>query len=250
MKYFLQSIILFCLLVSASSNAAISTFFFDTDQGERVRVDISGSTGDPSYTIYANDGQDSYELFRQYVKSTLAKRNYYLVKDRGGCRGCEEPLISAENDGALVTENYGTLGGMKKKRIFSDSDIANKVIESASNQIGSRLVDAVANKLSATTVTNSPFTIITGDNGSPRFMCRPVSGHCKILDDVLFIDKSNGFSVSHPAHEYGKNYQHIRNVENTLHNFISQFNYTCVSTYTNSGNGPVLQTVCFHAAWR
>ena len=79
-------------LFTNSTFAAINTFYFETDWGKEVRVDVYGSYNDPKYVFHNTSNEDSYELFRQYVKSTLAKSNYvYTYQDVCGneCQGTD-----------------------------------------------------------------------------------------------------------------------------------------------------------------
>lgn len=212
---------------------ANSHAYFVTDWGEQVRVENTGDNNNPKYLIYATSQGDMQLLFKQFVKASLERRHY--VYELG------------ENCNPVCQHGTGTPA---KKSFFTGlGDWVNKVVEGAASALGSRTVDEVADKLTKdTTVTNSKFQIVLGQNKKPVLICHQTEAACEPLPNVNIINlDGGGWAVEYPNYVPGHpQYSLRRGVEDLVDRFIR---YTgglqCRVVYTDSGNGPVAQMVCY-----
>ncbi len=239
---------LFTLIFALASFSQVQAlengnFFFETDWGEEVRVEVTGSYNNPKFTIISNGNYDAYEVFKQYVKSTLESRNYQYVITNG-CFDCQNPAFW-----------QGAQANTKKTKepIFSISNVANKLVESVANTIGSRLVTDVADKIASdnSDATTSKFTVVTtknkDGNEQPASICKITPNSCDTVERVEFSSGGGGsWAVTYPAPVIlSEQYDYWRQVEEAIDRYTRNSTYQCKVVYTGSGEDLVASLVCF-----
>ena len=256
MNQILRSLItplcLFCLAYFSTSSYANQNeyFFFETDWGEEIKVKISGTYDAPEYIIHASTISTAQELTRQFVKSTMQRRNYRY--EFGTCFDCEVSYYGSqkevhESSSAIIE---GASAEATKKTIISKTDLANKALENVATSLGTRVVDAVFTKsVENKTVNTSPFTVVVGQDNRPILLCKVTSdGTCKTLDNVLLTNfEKGGWGASFPySSRLGSAERALaRQIEDALLS-IGQLRYTCNVTYTGiHGETMVANVVCF-----
>jgi hypothetical protein len=226
------------------------SYFFETSWGEEIRIEVSGTYSDPKFSIISSSSHDGYEIFKQYIESTLKRRNYQYVIDRP-CFDCQSTL---SHDGESKGD-YGINRTAKKQKKFETSSFApiNKFIEAASTAAGTRAVEAIANLITTdnSDTKSSVFTIVSTKNiqgrEQPYFMCKITPNSCDVLVDVNFASGSNGSwnTTYHVAVPGADQYEYFRQVEDTLNRYIRNSEYTCQIVYTGSGDNLKSQLICF-----
>ncbi|MCV2885105.1 hypothetical protein OE749_10420 [Aestuariibacter sp. AA17] len=240
-RYTLCYFLFFIFLAPFHASATVKTFYFQTQWGEEIRVDVSGGSENPHYIFHNVSNERGYSIFRQYVQSTLSGQNYvYLWMDDCG-NDCFGSL------GNHDTDKVNTSGKQRVKvKDNNPSSILNKVVESAASAVGSRAVDAVATALADKALKESPFTIVAGINEKPILMCRPVQNYCQTISDVTFYNIDGGWAVKYPISNPGSpDYAHERSIQDALNAFSFSISVTCKTTYTGSGQDLSAQMTCY-----
>jgi hypothetical protein len=246
-------------LFTSSVFAAINTFYFETDWGEEVRVDVYGSYNDPKYVFHNTNNEDSYELFKQYVKSTLDKRNYvYTYQEVCGneCHGADGHTSSdiqgrSHKLGRTSSDIQITTGSRSRQLVKTPdrkaSSTSNKLVEGAAQQLGSRAADSIINALTNNVAAKqSPFTILRANDGKPILMCRISGIVCDRVDDVAFNSIDGGWQATTIAPVIGNgDFEHAQSILGAINEFSSYTSTTCKTVYTGAPGRLVAQITCY-----
>ena len=259
LKKVLFSICALYFIFANSANAlAVSTYYFESSTNQEVRIDVWGSSSDPQFLFYNDTDLDSNELFRQYVAAGLNRQIYVYVEDTCGSN-CNNNFEEGDNkniqaagrvmhnkdlQGAVIRDVNAYAG--KQKANVGGGSAAIKLIDGALNQLGSRSVDLIVNKLTSNnTVKSSPYTIFS-ISGFPFAMCRMVEGACDMIDDVEFGAEGDGWKAIFPAPEMGvPDAAHRQNIYNTMVSYVITVSVACKTVYTGISGSQTAHMMCW-----
>lgn len=248
LKHMFISTLLILSFFSATVQSADSRiFYFNSSSGEEIKgIAKQDNSGKIQYTFAVPQGIAPIDAFYDYVKSTMAQKNFEYFEVRP-CFDCYDSYSNPKD------KNQSTKSGkrapvIEKRDIKNKSDPANILLESAASTLGSRSVNTVFDKVTAEQNKKiSQFqVIIVNSNRKPVGMCQ-VSGHsCDIMEDVTATSLSNdrfGFEISEISNM--ERWERVRIIESAIESYARSKRYTCQIFLTNSGGGDVKQIVCF-----
>lgn len=240
-----------------SFKATASTYYFKTEQGEEIRVELSTSSNRHHYILQNNGAYDYKYLMKEFIKSTLERRNYYYSW-RETCDDCYGDLSFGAQTNDLVEAT-------SRKRVptnvpNSKSPINEAIMEGA-RQAGSNSVDRVFEYLfdsdgEDSSVENSQFFVMISRSGGliPIGVCAIKETSCNMVEDVTVTrTEDGGFMFDFPAFdaaESPKENGRRHAINEAIYGYIQEFTQrhfriTCKTVYTGRSGNLSAQTICY-----
>lgn len=248
-KFFFTMIIMLALVPHKLIASEARVFYFNSANGDEIKAIAKRDTsGVMQYTFTVPENTNPYNAFYDFVYSTMNQENYEYFELRP-CFDCHENYSSEEN---ANTENSKLLSRnepvVERRTIKSKRDLANTLLESIANNLGSRSVNAVFDAATQNqTSESSQFQVITvGNDRKPVGLCLITQSSCDAMNDVSAMSLGGsqfGFEISKVSEM--DRWERVREIEAAIERYARSKRYQCKVVVTNSGDGDVRQIVCF-----
>ena len=248
-KIFFTIIMMLALLPHKLIANEARVFYFNSANGDEIEAIAKRDTsGVMQYTFTVPENTNPYNTFYDFVYSTMNQENYEYFELRS-CFDCHENYSSEEN---ANTENSKLLSRnepvIERRTIKSKRDLANTLLESIANNLGSRSVNVVFNAATQNqTSESSQFQVFTvGNDRKPVDLCLITQSSCDTMNDVsaMSLEGSQfGFKISKFSEM--DRWKRVREIDAAIERYARSKRYQCKAVNTNSGERDVRQIVCF-----